>query len=232
MGNLASLGLVQRRDQLRPDGRAAGGEWLIRPRAALRTVRAPMKAPLARPDRYAVTPRTWARSRAHARARPHDAGQPRPGTGRRTRGSKNPPRRPLVRRRSRVRHRALCLLARRRHGLHPCRNPALRLRTDRRRCGPVADRHSATDSCQPSACARLLDRLPPTPTAALDTEIGGMVLYTSGSSAPKAVAKAGVSSSLKPARSRPLACQASACRLGKRRHEPHVRPALPRPLAA
>ena len=42
----------------------------------------------------------------------------------------------------------------------------------------------------------------PLPTAALDTEIGGMVLYTSGSSAPKAVAKAGVSSSLKPARSR------------------------------
>ena len=29
----------------------------------------------------------------------------------------------------------------------------------------------------------------PLPTAALDTEIGGMVLYTSGSSAPKAVAK-------------------------------------------
>ena len=45
-GTLASLGLVQRRDQLRPDGRAAGGRMADpSARRSAHTVRAPMKAP-------------------------------------------------------------------------------------------------------------------------------------------------------------------------------------------
>ena len=80
--------------------------------------------------------------------------------------------------RSRVRHRALCLLARRRHGLHPVEIlPSVCEQID-------ADVDLwLTDTALPIPANR--QRVPaswigsrPLPTAALDTEIGGMVLYT------------------------------------------------------